>query len=354
MFYRKGINYYSPPLQRLENNNGRPPQVAEPSIDAGGDWRSQLPPGGRQRIPNQIMDTVQKLLPPDQVGQELMKIAVSPFEENDLMDNNNWRPPQVGETPIDARDWRSQLQPDSRQRIVNKITDILKRHLPFSGQEGLQEIMKIAVRFEEKIHTAATSQSDYLRKISLKMLSMETNSQHRMANSSQSNSAGSFGVQPQVPYQGQLLSMQLSANQSLARQQLLSQNIPNNIPPASGLPQTPIPNLMDTHNERLLQGGELPMVAGNWRNQLLPDSRRRIVDKILNTLKRHLLVSGQEGIDELRRIAERFEERTYDSSSSQSDYLRRISLKMLTFEAKYQWTAPTAAPSNLNRHRVFP
>lgn len=55
-------------------------------------------------------------------------------------------------------------------------------------------------------------------------------------------SVGSFGVQPQVPYQGQLLSMQLSANQSLARQQLLSQNIPNNIPPASGLPQTPIPS----------------------------------------------------------------------------------------------------------------
>ncbi|CAB4281869.1 unnamed protein product [Prunus armeniaca] len=272
------------------------------------------------------------------------------------MDNNNWRPPQVGEPPIDAGDWRSQLQPDSRQRIVNKITDTLKRrHLPFSGQEGLQEIVKIAVRFEEKIYIAATSQSDYLRKISLKMLAMETKSQHRMANSSQSSSAaGSFGVRPQVPYQGQLLSMQLSANQSLAHQQLLSQNIPNNIPPASGLPQTPIPNLMDTHNERLLQGGELPMVAGNWRSQLLPDSRRRIVDKILNTLKRHLLVSGQEGIDELRRIAERFEERTYESSSSQSDYLRRISLKMLTFEAKYQWTAPTAAPSNLKRHRVFP
>ncbi|BFG33581.1 hypothetical protein CerSpe_198550 [Prunus speciosa] len=271
------------------------------------------------------------------------------------MDNDNWRPPQVGEPPIDAGDWRSQLQPDSRQRIVNKITDTLKRHLPFSGQEGLQEIVKIAVRFEEKIYIAATSQSDYLRKISLKMLTMETKSQHRMANSSQSNSAvGSFGVQPQALYQGQLLSMQLSANQSLAHQQLLSQNIPNNIPPASGLPPTPIPNLMDTHNERLLQGGELPMVAGNWRSQLLPDSRRRIVDKILNTLRRHLPVSGQDGIDELRRIAERFEERTYDSSSSQSDYLRRISLKMLTFEAKYQWTAPTAAPSNLKRRRVFP
>ncbi|KAI5593552.1 hypothetical protein BDE02_03G021300 [Populus trichocarpa] len=47
--------------------------------------------------------------------------------------------------------------------------EILKRHLPFSGQEGLQELKKIAVRFEEKVYTAATSQSDYLRKISLKM-----------------------------------------------------------------------------------------------------------------------------------------------------------------------------------------
>ncbi|CAB4281868.1 unnamed protein product [Prunus armeniaca] len=108
----------------------------------------------------------------------------------DLMDTNNWRPPQVGEAPMDAGDWRSQLQPDSRQRIVNKIMDTLKRHLPFSGHEGLQELKKIAVRFEEKIYTAATSQSDYLRKISLKMLTMETKSQNTMANSLQSNSAG--------------------------------------------------------------------------------------------------------------------------------------------------------------------
>ena len=36
--------------------------------------------------------------------------------------------------------------------------ETLKRHLPFSGQEGLQELKKIAARFEEKIYTAATSQ----------------------------------------------------------------------------------------------------------------------------------------------------------------------------------------------------
>ncbi|KAK6916021.1 Mediator complex subunit 15, KIX domain [Dillenia turbinata] len=79
--------------------------------------------------------------------------------------NNNWRPApgQQAEQPVmDGRpggDWRSQLQPGYRQRIVNEIMDTLKKHLPFSGQEGLDELKKIAVRFEEKIYTAATSQA---------------------------------------------------------------------------------------------------------------------------------------------------------------------------------------------------
>lgn len=121
--------------------------------------------------------------------------------------------------------------------------ETLKRHLPFSGQDGLQELKKIAVRFEEKIYTAATSQvylshdfyltffvsrpnfifmyhllfgqlelkplllllafflllqSDYLRKISLKMLTMETKSQNPIANSLQSNAA-SNSKNPQDP-----------------------------------------------------------------------------------------------------------------------------------------------------------
>ncbi|KAK6945578.1 Mediator complex subunit 15, KIX domain [Dillenia turbinata] len=79
--------------------------------------------------------------------------------------NNNWRPApgQQAEQPvmdgISGGDWRAQLQPDSRQRIVDKIMDTLKRHLPFSVNEGLHELKKIAVRFEEKIYTAATSQA---------------------------------------------------------------------------------------------------------------------------------------------------------------------------------------------------
>ncbi|CAH9110799.1 unnamed protein product [Cuscuta europaea] len=145
---------------------------------------------------------------------------------------------------LETGDWRAQLQPDSRQRIVNEIMETLKRHLPFSGQEELQELKKIAVRFEEKVYAAAKNQSDYLRKISLKMLSMETKSaQNPMANPLQANIAnssqnvqGSHAMQPQVNNQAQPLSVTMVSNQSQARQQLLSQNIQNTITSSGALP----------------------------------------------------------------------------------------------------------------------
>ncbi|KAL9666543.1 hypothetical protein QQ045_000877 [Rhodiola kirilowii] len=109
------------------------------------------------------------------------------------MESNNWRPAQSDTPPnnIDASDWRSLLQPDSRQRIVNKILETLKKHLPYSGQDGLLELKNMAVRFEDKTYSAATSQSDYLRKISLKMLTMETKSQNTIAGSLATNPASS-------------------------------------------------------------------------------------------------------------------------------------------------------------------
>ncbi|XP_030543623.2 LOW QUALITY PROTEIN: putative F-box/LRR-repeat protein At3g18150 [Rhodamnia argentea] len=114
------------------------------------------------------------------------------------MGSANWRPlPLPGGgggggtgAALYASDWRAQLPPESRGRIVNKIMDTLKRHLPVSGPEGLQELNKIAVRFEEKIYTAATSQSDYLRRISLKMLTMAPTPQNNIPNALPSNSAG--------------------------------------------------------------------------------------------------------------------------------------------------------------------
>ncbi|KAL3622686.1 hypothetical protein CASFOL_033294 [Castilleja foliolosa] len=185
------------------------------------------------------------------------------------MDSNNWRATQgqvqipgqvmggdaVASPGMEGGDWRTQLQPDSRQRIVNKIMETLKRHLPFSGQEGLQELKKIAVRFEEKIYTAATSQQDYLRKISLKMLTMESKSQNPIANSLQPNAASngrnpqdpaSQNLQSQIQNQVQQPPIPMVSNQSQVRQQLLSQNIQNNIsstgvPNSAGLTSTLAP-----------------------------------------------------------------------------------------------------------------
>ncbi|XP_047178118.1 mediator of RNA polymerase II transcription subunit 15a-like [Vigna umbellata] len=99
------------------------------------------------------------------------------------MDSNNWRPNQGNDPTMDTNDWRAQLPPGSRQRIVNKIMDTLKKHNPFFGPDGLQELRQIAIRFEEETFTTATSLPDYLRKISIKMLTMETKSQNTLANS---------------------------------------------------------------------------------------------------------------------------------------------------------------------------
>ncbi|KAI4383921.1 hypothetical protein MLD38_009705 [Melastoma candidum] len=117
------------------------------------------------------------------------------------MDNKNWRPspsPQGGAggvargadaPPPEAGDWRSELSADSRYRMVNKIMETLKKHQPVSGPEGLSELKETAVRFEEKIYHVASSQPDYLRKISLKMLTMESKSQNTISNSMPSNSS---------------------------------------------------------------------------------------------------------------------------------------------------------------------
>ena len=44
------------------------------------------------------------------------------FVGQNPMDTNNWRPTAPGGEPVmDMGDWRTQLQPDSRQRIVNKM-----------------------------------------------------------------------------------------------------------------------------------------------------------------------------------------------------------------------------------------
>ncbi|KAK4267593.1 hypothetical protein QN277_024353 [Acacia crassicarpa] len=195
----------------------------------------------------------------------------------------NWRPTQGAESTMDTSDWRTQLQPDSRQRIVNKIMDTLKRHLPVSGQDGLHELRKIAQRFEEKIYAAATSQSDYLRKISLKMLTMENKTQNTMVNAMQPNAGGpsnrpidsGIPMQSHVHNPGQSHAISVP-NQSQSRQQLLSQNIQNNIaPPVSSIGQTPIQNVVGPNSNvqnNMLGGSQRQMPP---RQQVVPQQQQQ-------------------------------------------------------------------------------
>ncbi|XP_011044895.1 PREDICTED: mediator of RNA polymerase II transcription subunit 15a-like isoform X5 [Populus euphratica] len=164
--------------------------------------------------------------------------------------------------------------------------DTLKRHLPFSGQEGLQELKKIAVRFEEKIYTAATNQSDYLRKISLKMLTMETKSQNTISTGNGNKTldpGASHSMPPQVHNQSHPNS--LSANQSQVRQQL-SQNMQNSMssngvqssaglqsamPSVPGLTQT-IPNTVGQNANMQSISGVSQNPVGNSMGQGIPSN----------------------------------------------------------------------------------
>nr|KAJ0199535.1 hypothetical protein LSAT_V11C600305210 [Lactuca sativa] len=117
--------------------------------------------------------------------------------------------------------------------------DTLKKHHPSWALEKPQEIKSIAQRLEEKIYTTTTSQSDYVRKISMKLLTMESRSANLVPNSLQCNSVsssvnpsnpGSHGIH-QVNNQGQQpLPIPVPSNHPQATQQILSQSIHSNIP----------------------------------------------------------------------------------------------------------------------------
>ncbi|KAF6170647.1 hypothetical protein GIB67_010627 [Kingdonia uniflora] len=202
-----------------------------------------------------------------------------------------------------APDWRTQLQDGSRQRIVNKIIESLKKHLPVSGHEGMQELMKIAERFEERIYTSGTttSQSDYLRKISMKMLTMETKTQNvgvPNSNASGSNQnlpdTASHSMQTQVRNQGQ--PPVPLPNQSQGRQQLLSQSMQNTIAPAgvqssSGL-MSALPSVTGLSQPSMLntvsQSSNLQDILGISQNSVSNNAGQGIPSNILASSQKQM------------------------------------------------------------------
>ncbi|KAJ0257100.1 Mediator complex subunit 15 [Hirschfeldia incana] len=199
-----------------------------------------------------------------------------------------------GEPAIDTLDWRTQLQSDARESIVNMITEALKKqHLPFSGPEGVYEHRKIASRFEDKVFNTAANLNDYLRKISLEVLTIE-NTVKRAADP------------------------------------LISIPDANNTTPFSsaGKGNVDVGSLMDNNSLRpsSLPSRESALDTGDWRTQLPPAARRMIIINITDTLeKQH---PGTERTNELRRFAARLEDIIFNSAAHQIDYLRQISAKI--------------------------
>ncbi|XP_052726902.1 uncharacterized protein LOC108333751 isoform X2 [Vigna angularis] len=229
------------------------------------------------------------------------------------MDNDNGRPNQGTEG---NSNWRDGLHPETRQMNINTMVDSLEKHLPDSGQDVLPELHMIAQRFEKKIFNAATSWPDYLLKIYLKMHSIETGCQCTKAN-----------VPNQVTY------IKVEAQQSDTQ---------------SVIVPTPSPKIslkrhqhqMDNDKGRRNQGTE---ANSHWRDELHPETRQIYVNKIMEILKRHLPLFDQERFHELQKIAQRFEENIFIAATSQSDYLKKISLKMLTNETKSQGSMANAS-----------
>ncbi|XP_060669766.1 mediator of RNA polymerase II transcription subunit 15a-like isoform X2 [Ziziphus jujuba] len=322
---------------------------------------------------------------------------------------------------MNTSDWRTQLQPDTRQRIIDKIIDTLKKHLRYSGQEGLHELEKIAVRFEEKIYNAAISQQQQQREQQVMAQQSNLSNMHQQQLGPQSSVTGLQQPQQllgstaqtghadggdwkeeayqkikslndlyfadmnemsrkiavklqqhdslQQPKTEQLEKLRLfkaMLDKSLAFLQLnknsilighkdklplyekqivsfVSSNRPRR--PASSLQQGQLV-LTDHNNWRPIQSGEPTMDTSDWRSQLQPDSRQKIINKIMDTLKKNLPYSGQEGLHELEKVAVRFEEKIYNAAISQSDYLRKISLKMLSVETTCSNTMADSLPSN--------
>ncbi|XP_022028882.1 uncharacterized protein LOC110929991 isoform X2 [Helianthus annuus] len=212
-------------------------------------------------------------------------------------------------------DWRAPLE---RERVVNKIMDSLKENLPFTRYDRLHELKKIAQRVEAEIFTAATSQSEYSRKICLNMLTMETRLQNYLSDSMYSNSAA-ISVNSSVPFN-------TTANGGDWQEEVYQK-----IKTMKDL------YLLDLRPTQGASGafGEPTLEPGDWRATVQADSRQRIVNKIMETLKRHVPFDGPEGLQELMKMAMKFEQRMYTLCTSQSDYLRKISLKMLTMETRY-------------------
>ncbi|XP_030465522.1 mediator of RNA polymerase II transcription subunit 15a-like isoform X2 [Syzygium oleosum] len=144
--------------------------------------------------------------------------------------NNPAAMAQGGAPAVEGGDWRQSLTPESRKRVVSSIVENLMKFVPCRGQEGLPELQSMAMQLEERLYAVASSQQDYIRRISLKMLQIERCQQNKGANSLLANTSGTSnkpsdpGTWIQIQNQSQSNPNQAAVSQSQAQHAVLSTN----------------------------------------------------------------------------------------------------------------------------------
>ncbi|XP_056853045.1 probable mediator of RNA polymerase II transcription subunit 15c isoform X2 [Raphanus sativus] len=164
-----------------------------------------------------------------------------------------------------ANDWRSMHEPDLRKRIIFAIVEKLKICFPKHSQN---DINNTASKFEGKIYGMATDKSDYLRKISEKIMVFD-----KKFRSVQSGSLVNETNTPdtaQALNQGPSVHTTLPYMQTPTSQQQFHQYSNLNTPASSGF-STQVPITVSAAQNLNIQMGE----GVHGRQQLLPQPQQQ-------------------------------------------------------------------------------
>ncbi|XP_013644474.2 probable mediator of RNA polymerase II transcription subunit 15c isoform X1 [Brassica napus] len=186
--------------------------------------------------------------------------------------NSNWKPNQQGGDSLasnNANDWRSQLAPDMRKKVILAIVEKLKIYYPTRHPNAIKNT---AFSFEGKIYAAAKDKDDYMRTIKGNIMNFD----RKLQSSNVQSGSSVNGTNPPAPAaqalnQGQSVPTSLPYTQTPTSQQWLHQNNNNiqsnlNILESSGLP---------TQVSSAAQNLNIQMGEGVHSN-LLPGSQRQI------------------------------------------------------------------------------
>nr|VDD38805.1 unnamed protein product [Brassica oleracea] len=183
--------------------------------------------------------------------------------------NSNWKPNQPGGDSLasnNANDWRSQLPPDMRKKVILAIVEKVKIYCPTRHPN---DIKNTAFSFEGKIYAAATDKDDYMRTIKGNIMNFDR--KFRMQSGSSVNGTNTPAPAAQALNQVQSVPTSLPYTQTPTSQQWLPQNNNNiqrnlNIFESSGLP-----NQVSSAAQNLnIQMGE------GVHSNLLPGSQRQV------------------------------------------------------------------------------